>query len=87
MKERGKTSFMSSIVVACRKILADSATYFEDLLPMIEDRIKTILMNHSLEEILELNDKTEEECLEFLVEEGFVELPKIKPLDFDDQAP
>jgi len=36
-----------------------------------------------LGEILELNDKTEEECLEFLVEEGFIELPRIKPLDFE----
>ncbi len=44
----------------------------------------TYLETYTIEEILELNDKTEEECLEFLVEEGFVELPKIKPLDFDD---
>lgn len=42
------------------------------------------LETYTLEEILELNDKTEEDCLEFLVEEKFVELPRIKPLDFDD---
>lgn len=44
----------------------------------------TLLEVYTLEEILELNDKTEEDCLEFLVEEKFVDLPKIKPLDFDD---
>ena len=30
---RGKTSFMSSIIVACRKILEESTAYFEDILP------------------------------------------------------
>jgi len=44
----------------------------------------TYLETYTLEEILELNDKTEEDCLEFLVEEKFIELPKIKPLDFDE---
>lgn len=38
------------------------------------------LETYSLEEILELNDLTVEDCLEFLVEEGFVELPEVKPL-------
>ncbi len=42
-----------------------------------------ILETYSLEEILELNDKTTEDCLEFLVEEEFVKLPSIKPLDFE----
>jgi len=42
-----------------------------------------ILETYTLEEILELNDKTTEDCLEFLVEEGFVKLPSIKPLDFE----
>ena len=41
-----------------------------------------ILDAYSLEEILELNDLTTEDCLEFLVEEGFVSLPEIKPLEF-----
>ena len=44
----------------------------------------TYLDTYSLEEILELNDKSEEDCLEFLVEERFIDLPKIKPLEFDD---
>lgn len=43
----------------------------------------TVLETYSLEEILELNDLTLEDCLEFLVEEGYVELPDIKPLDFE----
>lgn len=43
----------------------------------------TILETYSLEEILELNDLTPEECLEYLVEEGYVDLPEIQPLDFD----
>lgn len=42
-----------------------------------------VLDVYDLEQILELNDKTTEECLEFLVEEGYVELPRIKPLDFE----
>jgi len=45
--------------------------------------LTTLLDVYTLEEILELNDKTPEDCLEFLVEEKFVKLPNIKPLDFD----
>ncbi len=45
--------------------------------------LATLLEVYTLEELLELNDKTEEDCLEFLVEENFIELPKIKPLDFE----
>jgi len=41
-----------------------------------------ILDTYSLSEILELNDITEEEALDFLVTQGFLELPEIKPLDF-----
>jgi len=43
-----------------------------------------ILEVYSLEELLELNDKTEEECLEYLVDTRYIKLPNIKPLDFDD---
>lgn len=43
-----------------------------------------ILDCYSLVELLELNDKTEEELLIFLVEEGYLLLPKVQPLDFDD---
>lgn len=43
----------------------------------------TILDVYSISDILELNDKTDEECLEFLVEEGYVSLPDIQPLEFE----
>lgn len=42
-----------------------------------------ILDTYSIEDILELNDLTTEDLLEFLVEEGFVKLPDIRPLDFE----
>lgn len=41
-----------------------------------------MLETYSLEEILELNDLTPEEALEYLVTQGLVELPEITPLDF-----
>lgn len=44
---------------------------------------KTILETYSLTEILELNNLTDEDCLEFLVEENFVDLPDVKPLEFE----
>lgn len=43
----------------------------------------TILEVYSLEELLELNDITNEECLEYLVDQKFLKLPKITPLDFE----
>lgn len=43
--------------------------------------LNNILDTYSLEEILEMNDLTVEDALEILVEEGYVELPEIKPLD------
>ena len=43
-----------------------------------------VLDVYSLEQLLELNDLTTEECLEFLVDEGYIELPRIRPLAFDD---
>lgn len=44
----------------------------------------SILDVYSLEDILELNDLTTEDCLSFLVENDFVTLPTITPLEFDD---
>jgi hypothetical protein len=38
---------------------------------------------YTLTEILEMNDLTEEELLEFLVRHHMVNLPEVKPLDFD----
>jgi hypothetical protein len=43
----------------------------------------SILETYSLSDILELNDMTEEDLLEYLVEEGIIKLPEIKPLDFE----
>ena len=40
---RGKTSFMSSIVVACRKITEDSEEFFQDIIPRVEDDIKLMI--------------------------------------------
>jgi putative DNA methylase len=40
---RGKTSFMSSIVVTCRKILEPSEAFYENLRAPIEDKIKNML--------------------------------------------
>ena len=40
---RGKTSFMSSIVVVCRKITEDSEEFFEDIIPQVEDNIKEMI--------------------------------------------
>lgn len=42
-----------------------------------------ILETYSLEDLLELNDLSVEDALEFLVEEGFLELPEITPLEFE----
>lgn len=42
-----------------------------------------ILETYTLEEILEYNDLSLPECLQFLVDEEFLELPEIKPLDFE----
>ena len=38
------------------------------------------LETYTLQEILEWNDITEEECLEYLLDEGFLQLP-LKPTD------
>jgi putative DNA methylase len=50
----GKTSFMSSIIVSCRKIHKDHIAYFEDVLPKIEDKVKNMLTNLTLEDLLGL---------------------------------
>jgi len=45
--------------------------------------LSNILETYSLEEILELNDLTTEDVLELLVEEGYVTLPEVKPLNYE----
>lgn len=46
--------------------------------------IAAILGAYTFSELLELNDLTEEEALEYLVAHGLVKLPEIKPLEFYD---
>jgi len=50
----GKTSFMSSIVVVCRKIMTDSEEFFEDIIPQVEDNIKTMIQKIPDDKILTL---------------------------------
>jgi len=51
---RGKTSFMSSIVIACRKIIDDKDAYMEDLIPEMENRIDDLLKNIDRDRLLRL---------------------------------
>lgn len=48
---------------------------------MIKRECENILQSYSLEEILELNDLTEDEVLYFLVEQEFIKLPNPLPVD------
>lgn len=41
-----------------------------------------VLDVYSLEEILEMNDLTAEEALEYLERHGLIKLPEVQPLDF-----
>jgi len=47
---------------------------------LIISEYRNILETYTLEDILEMNDLTEEDALEFLVEEGFIELPENLPV-------
>jgi len=52
---RGKTSFMSSIVVSCRKITEEKGAYYETLIPQVESEIRDILDRIKTEdELLEI---------------------------------
>lgn len=42
-----------------------------------------VLQTYSLDEILELNDLTEADLLDLLIENGLIELPEVMPLDVD----
>jgi len=46
--------------------------------------IGKVLQTYSLDDILELNELTEEDILLFLVEEDFLKLPNPRPVDLDD---
>lgn len=45
--------------------------------------IPILLETYTLSEIIELNDLTDEEVLEYLVVHKIIKLPDIKPLEFD----
>ncbi len=49
---------------------------------MIE-QAEALLDVYSLAEILEMNDLTEADALEYLLEQGFLDLPEIRPLEFE----
>lgn len=49
--------------------------------------IPILLETYTLSEIIELNDLTDEEVLEYLVVHKIVKLPDIKPLEFDEETP
>ena len=51
---RGKASFMSSIVVSCRKIAAESEVYFEDLMPQMEDKVKDLIAGISPDKLISI---------------------------------
>ena len=52
---QNKASFMSSIMVTCRKIAGESVQYFEDLIPEIDDGVKKILDDISEQRLLTLS--------------------------------
>lgn len=52
---RGKTSFMSSIVLSCRKILEDKEVYYEALMPKIEEEIGALIAGLGEEELLSVS--------------------------------
>ena len=51
---KGKASFMSSIVVTCRKINKESTEYFEDIITKTEDKIKSMVAQIPNEKLLTL---------------------------------
>jgi len=51
---RNKTSFMSSIVVVCRKSIEESEVFFEDIVPEMEDGIKDMINAIPDEKLLQL---------------------------------
>ena len=50
----GKTSFMSSIVIVCRKITGESEEYIQDIIPRTEDDIKKMIKGIPNDKLLTL---------------------------------
>jgi putative DNA methylase len=51
---RGKTSFMSSIVLACRKNLLDEEAYFETIMPNVVEKIRNLINGLDADDLLGL---------------------------------
>jgi len=51
---RGKTSFMSSIVLACRKNLVDEEAYFETIMPNVVEKIRILIEGLDADDLLRL---------------------------------
>ena len=51
---KGKTSFMSSIVLACRKNLVDEEAYFETIMPNVVEKIRNLIEGLDADDLLGL---------------------------------
>jgi adenine-specific DNA methylase len=51
---RGKTSFMSSIVLTCRKSLVDEEAYFETIMPSVVEKIRKLIEGLNTDDLLGL---------------------------------
>ncbi len=51
---RGKTSFMSSIVLACRKNLKDEDAYFENIMPNVVEKVSGLIEGLDVDDLLGL---------------------------------
>ncbi len=51
---RGKTSFMSSIVLACRKNLEDEEAYFENIIPSVVEKVRKLIEGLDVDDLLGL---------------------------------
>jgi len=51
---KGKTSFMSSIVLACRKNLVDEEAYFETIMPNVIEKIRMLIDGLDTDDLLGL---------------------------------
>lgn len=77
--------------MVCRDILFNhlprSCVYYGNMVRLLDNvsfgDAKRYLETYSLEEILELNELTEADALFFMVEEEFLKLPSVKPVDLN----
>ncbi len=51
---RGKASFMSSIVLACRKNLVDEEAYFETIMPNVVESVRRLIERLDIDDLLSL---------------------------------